>query len=86
MPSPRRSRKDRNFLHMVLVGGGLAIWETPSGSRRGKSADTQMSAWVGSPVHTAAREPIIDVHMHAYPADVALPVSLANPRDGQAPG
>src|SRR5262249_10730251 len=27
--------------------------------------------------------PIIDVHMHAYPADVALPESLANPATGK---
>jgi uncharacterized protein len=28
--------------------------------------------------------PIIDVHMHAYPADVALPASLVNPVTGKS--
>jgi predicted TIM-barrel fold metal-dependent hydrolase len=42
-----------------------------------------MRASIGAPVHAEAREPIIDVHMHAYPADMALPASLVNPVTGK---
>jgi len=73
----------RNFLHTVLVGSGVAGWQIPSGSRRGTSADTETRAWIGAPVHAEEREPIIDVHMHAYPADMALPASLVNPVTGK---
>jgi predicted TIM-barrel fold metal-dependent hydrolase len=76
----------RNFLHTILVGGGLASWPILPEGGRGKSADTEMRAWLGAPVHAQGREPIIDVHMHAYPADVALPASLANPVTGRPPG
>ena len=33
----------------------------------------------------ANREPIIDVHLHAYPADEAIP-DIANPANGKKPG
>jgi uncharacterized protein len=32
------------------------------------------------------REPIIDVHMHAYPSDAAISASLLNPATGKPPG
>ena len=34
---------------------------------------------------TPSREPIIDVHLHAYPADEAIP-DIANPANGRKPG
>ena len=34
---------------------------------------------------TPSREPIIDVHLHAYPADEAIP-DIANPANGKKPG
>ncbi len=34
----------------------------------------------------ASRGPIIDVHMHAYPADEAIPATAINPATGRPPG
>ena len=36
-------------------------------------------------VYGQTREPIIDVHLHAYPADEAIP-DIANPANGKKPG
>jgi predicted TIM-barrel fold metal-dependent hydrolase len=78
----------RNFLQTMLAGGGLASWQMLPGSRRITAADlasagTQMRAGRSAPVDAAARGPIIDVHMHAYPADMAFPASLTNPVTGK---
>jgi len=32
---------------------------------------------------SSSKPPIIDVHMHAYPAEVAFPASLNNPATGK---
>jgi uncharacterized protein len=45
-----------------------------------------MRASIGASAQGERREPIIDVHMHAYPAGVALPASLPNPVTGTSPG
>lgn len=68
----------RNFLLALLIGGGLA-------GCQGTSAGPQRAASIGASPHGDRREPIIDVHMHAYPADVALPESV-NPVTGKATG
>lgn len=44
-----------------------------------------LAAAVAAPAQDADRGPIIDVHMHAYPADEAIP-DIANPADGGHPG
>jgi predicted TIM-barrel fold metal-dependent hydrolase len=41
---------------------------------------------MGATVHAQGRDPIIDVHMHAYPAAAAIDASLANPATGRPPG
>jgi predicted TIM-barrel fold metal-dependent hydrolase len=43
------------------------------------------AASVAAPGPGAERAPIIDVHMHAYPANEAIP-ALANPANGKLPG
>jgi predicted TIM-barrel fold metal-dependent hydrolase len=88
----------RNFLHSVLVGsgwiggglaggglagGGLASEPILARSRRDTPDDPQRAAGTGAPVDADARGPIIDVHMHAYPADMVLPSPLNNPVTGQ---
>jgi uncharacterized protein len=74
----------RSFLWKVLVGGGLASWYMLPGCIRGTSADTPTRARMDPPLHPEPREPIIDVHMHAYPASVAIP-ALANPATSKLP-
>jgi uncharacterized protein len=68
--------KRRDFLHGVLVGGGLAGYQVLSGSAWGAESSSQTRA--------AKRGPIIDVHMHAYPADAAIP-AIGNPATGKLP-
>jgi uncharacterized protein len=44
-----------------------------------------IAASVAAPGHGAEQAPIIDVHMHAYPANEAIP-DVANPANGKRPG
>jgi predicted TIM-barrel fold metal-dependent hydrolase len=60
----------RNFLLRVAFGGGFVSWH----ARSRASLDARGQA--------SARGPIIDVHMHAYPADAPIPAS-ANPATGK---
>ena len=65
----------RHFL--TVAGGGLTA---PLLVRRAGAAETR-------PVARAThREPIIDVHLHAYPADAAIDAALANPATGRPSG
>jgi predicted TIM-barrel fold metal-dependent hydrolase len=77
--------KRRTFLQTALAGGGLAAFQSCSGSAQAKSADRQQTP---APTDVAddrePREPIIDVHMHAYPADAEIPAQ-ANPVTGKIP-
>jgi predicted TIM-barrel fold metal-dependent hydrolase len=57
-----------NRRRLLQVGGAAAV----AASGLARAAD--------APV---ARQPIIDVHMHAYPLDMALPDPLANPITGK---
>lgn len=41
---------------------------------------------MSAPVRAQGREPIIDVHMHAYPAEMAFSDPLPNPANGKPPG
>ncbi len=44
-----------------------------------------MGLALAAAAHGQMREPIIDVHLHAYPADEAIP-DIANPANGKKPG
>jgi predicted TIM-barrel fold metal-dependent hydrolase len=81
---------NRRTLFRAVLGGGLASWYAVSGSNRGTSAEAQASA-DDARRRAAARGPIIDVHMHAYPAEAAIPPSANrvtgkphNLKDGEA--
>jgi len=80
----------RRFLQTALIGGGLASFQILRGSARGLPgdlpADAAEEALVRARAQSAARGPIIDVHMHAYPADGAIDASLTNPVSGKPPG
>jgi predicted TIM-barrel fold metal-dependent hydrolase len=75
------------FLHSVLAGSGLVAAQTLRASAdhapSGAQTQTQTPATPPGAVSTAARGPIIDVHMHAYPADMTLPTPLDNPATGK---
>jgi uncharacterized protein len=70
----------RRFLRNVLVGGGLVGAELLGGRAEVQSAGRQ------TPTPRERHEPIIDVHMHAYPANDAIDASLSNPVTGKPPG
>jgi predicted TIM-barrel fold metal-dependent hydrolase len=70
----------RDFLQTAFVGVGLAGAQVLHGRAEGWSDAIQ------TPAQGGGRGPIIDVHMHAYPADAAIDVSLANPVTGKPPG
>lgn len=72
-----------------LVGSGLARAGTlpPAGEREMLDGAAMRGAAAGAPVQaTRGREPIIDVHLHAYPADMELPDPLPSPATGRPPG
>src|SRR5688572_5804360 len=64
----------RRTLFRALLGGGLASWCAVRGSDWGISAESQAPA-ERSRGRALARGPIIDVHMHAYPPEEAIPPS-----------
>jgi uncharacterized protein len=68
----------RHFLRTVLIGSGLASSRPLLGEARRGWDETSPGA-----LRAQAREPIIDVHMHAYPPDMAIP-SIANPVTGKS--
>lgn len=74
----------RDFLGTVIAGGGLAGLQLVPGCVRGDSPASATAG--GAPARVAYRGPIIDVHMHAYPADAAIAPSLTNPANGRPPG
>ena len=67
----------RQFLRTMVVGGGgfVSVQMLPV------QAFGQSSGQSGG-----GRGPIIDVHMHAYPATMAIDASLGNPVSGKPPG
>jgi hypothetical protein len=76
----------RHFLRTVVVGGGLVSSQILLGRGERQSAGTPAHAPDGVAVQTGGRGPIIDVHMHAYPADAAIDASFSNPVTGKPPG
>lgn len=75
----------RNFLQTVLAGTGLATSQVLTSHAASGTAGAQAAARPASAVPTRRQTsgPIIDVHMHAYPADMALPSPLKNPVTGK---
>ena len=68
----------RNFLHTLLAASGLASYQVLRGSAQDTGSDAQARPASGAAARGDGHEPIIDVHMHAYPADLAFPTPLAN--------
>jgi len=74
----------RSFLHTVLAGAGLGLSGVrPGFDNRLHAADSTSIATGMAAGSQTARLPIIDVHLHAYPADAAFPDGLANPATGK---
>lgn len=78
--------KRRNFLGTMMIGGGLLGYQMLLGRAHGQSAEAPLRAPGSGAAEIAARGPIIDVHMHAYPADAPIPASAGNPVTGEPPG
>jgi predicted TIM-barrel fold metal-dependent hydrolase len=74
----------RSFLHTLLAGGGLAAGHPLLDRAAHRPAASAPRAAGIASVRAAARGPIIDVHMHAYPADAAFGDALVNPATGRA--
>jgi predicted TIM-barrel fold metal-dependent hydrolase len=73
----------RSFLHALLAGGAFAAGR-PLTDHLSLSAARSPRAATPASAQAAGRGPIIDVHMHAYPADAAFPDALVNPATGTA--
>lgn len=76
----------RRFLHTVIAGGGAAALAT-----RHPFADAITAAGTSRQGAAAAarpryRGPIVDVHMHAYPAGDAISAELTSPISGKPTG
>ena len=63
----------RHFLNTILGGSALAGYQVLRASARDTAVDPQTPAASGATPRAGAHQPIIDVHMHAYPADLAFP-------------
>ncbi|MEO5820705.1 MAG: amidohydrolase family protein [Vicinamibacteraceae bacterium] len=76
----------RQFLEAVTAGGGLASLATLAPGGFLATAQAQAPTRSGPARPAVRRAPIIDVHLHAYPADGALAATLLNPVTGKPPG
>jgi len=74
----------RSFLHTLLAGGTLAAGRPLPGRTTSVPAASPPRAAPHASVQATDRGPIIDVHMHAYPADGDFPATLVNPATGRA--
>src|SRR5215211_2648552 len=76
----------RSFLHTVLAGAGLAAVR-PGFDNAFHAVDAGRAPGIVPPGvasgQAASRLPIIDVHLHAYPADAPFTDGLANPATGK---
>lgn len=70
----------------MATGGALAGLQLLPGCVRGESPVSRPPAARAATARTADRGPIIDVHLHAYPADATFSPSLTNPANGRPPG
>jgi predicted TIM-barrel fold metal-dependent hydrolase len=69
----------------MAAGGAMASLQVLPGCLRGEPAPSRPHAQDAA-ARAADRGPIIDVHLHAYPADAAFSPSLGNPANGRPPG
>jgi uncharacterized protein len=76
----------RHFLSSIAVGTGLLSCHMLLGRSRSQPTATQTRARGAASDRSGERGPIIDVHMHAYPAHAALDASLPNPATGKPHG
>lgn len=80
----------RHFLRTVLIGsgigGGLATRYALGATAPVMPVDAASRSGAQRAASAATRGPIIDVHMHAYPADEAIPADALNPVTRKAPG
>ena len=76
----------RNFLGTMMIGGGLLGYQMLLGRAQGQSAEATLRTPGSRAAEIAERGPIIDVHMHAYPADAPISGTAANPVTGEPPG
>ena len=74
----------RSFLHTLLAGGAVAAVRPRPDRTFSLTAASLPRAATFPSAQAAERGPIIDVHMHAYPADVAFSDALVNPVTGTA--
>jgi predicted TIM-barrel fold metal-dependent hydrolase len=74
----------RSFLHTLLAGGAVAAGRPLLDRTTSLSAASLPRGALNATAQAAGRGPIIDVHMHAYPVDTALPAGLVNPVTGTA--
>ena len=74
----------RSFLHTLLAGGAVAAGRPIVDPAMGRRLAASSTAAPRPSPQAPGRGPIIDVHMHAYPADVAFPGGLVNPATGAA--
>jgi uncharacterized protein len=74
----------RSFLRTALAGGGVASWQALDASHTRAASPTASGASTPSTAQARERGPIIDVHLHAYPAAAAIPAS-PNPVSGKPP-
>jgi len=71
----------------IRLSGGVAAMSMASIYTAGADPLSAVASEPGFAKNPAAQTlPVIDVHMHAYPAEVALPASLPNPSTGKSPG
>jgi predicted TIM-barrel fold metal-dependent hydrolase len=75
----------RSLLRAALTGGGLVGWQALDTGRAGAVPRPGSPRSGASTAQSQGRGPIIDVHLHAYPADTAIPAS-PNPVTAKAPG
>lgn len=74
----------RTFLHTLLAGTTVAAGRPLLDRATSLSAASPPGGARRASARAAGRGPIIDVHMHAYPADAAFPDALVNPATGTA--
>jgi predicted TIM-barrel fold metal-dependent hydrolase len=89
MTDQHTSSARRDFLRTTAFGITAAAFPAATmlfGRAQGQPSETPTTAPAAVPDQSAARGPIIDVHMHAYPAQAAIDASLSNPVTGKPPG
>ena len=69
---------------MAVVAFLASGWLLATGTQSAPAAHRK-PAPAPTPAPNKTREPIIDVHLHAYPSDEAIP-DIANPANGGKPG